>query len=57
MNSFRDEMKDQIRNYLLKWTVEDIDVINEAACDLADIAFDVAGTESLEQDLVYWKYD
>ena len=56
--SVRDEMKDQVLNYLTeKIEASEIPLgrLYEMSCDLADIAFDVVGIESKEQDMIYWE--
>lgn len=52
-NSLRNEMKDQIINYLtdhIKASEVRLDRLYKISCDLADIAFDITGVNPDAQD-------
>ncbi|MBE9572582.1 MAG: hypothetical protein IMF11_18305 [Proteobacteria bacterium] len=51
-NSLRDEMKDRFRNYLLDCIPGNSDVIEEAVCNLVDIALDIT-VETFERDMEF----
>jgi hypothetical protein len=53
-NSLRDEMKNRFRDYLIDCIPGNSDVVEEAVCDLVDIALDMT-VETLEQSMEYWK--